>query len=207
MTTHLCKPDAEAITLKPFRAADLLVLFLTGAIAGIAYDYIHVFYDVLRYRSPHFAGTSLWVPVEFGGAALAAAFAVRVLQTRFVLPHVTSLRVAFDALLLAVAYLCTGVLNGNNRLTTLVVLPIAALAVFTRPSRLVFVVSFVAAILGPLSETVVSKLGLFYYVHSDPVPEWLPLLWTVAAALFTDVVLKVLGQKSGSTASSRSATS
>ena len=50
-----------------------------------------------------------------------------------------------------------------------------------------------AAIVGPLSEICVSSSGIFHYLHADPIPIWLPLLWMVAAGAFMDlpIVLKV----------------
>ncbi len=181
-------------------ASRYIIIFIIGAVAGTAYDYVHVFYHVLTYQHPDFVGTQLaFVPLEFGVSALAGTLVVHWLSRRFPAPLVSWRRTTLDGLLLLIAYLITGVLVGRNTLTFAALVPIAALSIATRPTPFVLLGSLLAAIVGPLSEICVSAAGIFHYVHGNPIPIWLPLLWMVAAGAFIDVpiALKVcLLQKS-----------
>jgi hypothetical protein len=165
------------------------LIFVLGGVAGTAYDYVHVVYGVLSYAHPHVGGTSLWVPIFFGGAAVIGALLVRALARRIKAPSVSVKRAVFDATLLLVAYFVTGVLMGNNSLTCLVLALIAAIVVATRPSRFVFVCAAIAAVAGPVGETLNSWSGFFHYNVADPIPYWLPLLWVVASGIFLDMTL------------------
>ena len=133
----------------------LLTLFAAGAVAGTLYDWIHVVYGVLSYESPHFAGTSLWVPLEFGSAAVVGALLIDAMSRKLPAPRVGWGRLAIDAGLLLVAYLATGWLAGQNAATFAALLPLAAVSVATRPSRFVFVAAIVAAAVGPVAEIAV----------------------------------------------------
>ncbi|MBI3556616.1 MAG: DUF2878 family protein [Deltaproteobacteria bacterium] len=171
-------------------AARLGIIFLIGAVAGTAYDYVHVYYRVLAYEHPDFIGTSLaFVPMEFGVSAVMGALAARFLSSRLAAPAVTLKRTALDGLLLLVSYWFTGIFSGQNTLTFVSLLPLVGVAIATRPTRFVLAGSLFAAIVGPLSEISVSAAGIFHYLHADPIPIWLPLLWMVAAAAFMDVAI------------------
>ncbi|MBI3544594.1 MAG: DUF2878 family protein [Deltaproteobacteria bacterium] len=172
-------------------------LFGLGAVLGTAFDYIHVYYNVLTYAHADFHGTSLrFVPLEFGLSAVAGSVAARGLARRCPPPAVGAGRFALDFALLAVAYLATGWLNGNHALTALALVPLAVVSLATRRTGFTLAAAAAAGALGPLSEMVVHAAGIFSYTFADPVPYWLPLLWVVAAGLFVDVplVLGVVGR-------------
>jgi hypothetical protein len=171
------------------------ILFLAGAVAGTLYDWIHVAFGVLSYSAPHFAGTSLWVPFEFGSAAAVGAIFVDRLDRRLPAPEVGFARLGVDAALLLAAYLATGFFVGRNALTFALLAPLAVVSVATRPGRFVFVAAAVAAAVGPVAEALISRLGFFHYAFGDPVPYWLPLLWVVASGAFVDVALLSRGTR------------
>ena len=164
------------------------VIFLTGAVAGTAYDYVHVYFRVLAYVHPDFFGTQLaFVPALFGVSAVLAALVVRLLSRSVSPPSVTWGRAVLDGLLLLVAYLLTGIFVGSNGFTFIALLPIVALSVGSRPSKFVIIGSVAAAVVGPLGEICISSSGVFHYLHVELIPVWLPLLWIVAAGAFMDV--------------------
>ena len=170
-------------------ARRLILGFICGAFLGWGYDYIHVYFGVLSYAHPHFAGTSVWVAFEFGGAACAGILGAQALARRVAAPAVTAKRFGFDALLLLVAYLLTGLFAYHNQLTFALLLGVAFVSVLTRPVRFIWIASAFAAIAGPISETFVSATGFFHYNVASPVPFWLPLLWVIAAGLFIDFAI------------------
>lgn len=170
-----------------------LLIFVLGAIFGTAYDYIHVYFEVLTYHRPDFVGTSLaFVPVEFGLCAVIGTFAVQGLAGKFAPPKVTFARLGLDAALLLIAYLFTGVFVGRDLVTFIALAPLVVLSVALRPTPFVFIGSAFAAFIGPFGEVCVSRSGIFHYNHAELVPVWLPLLWVIAAGAFIDLPLLVL---------------
>lgn len=170
-----------------------LLMFVIAAVLGTLYDLIHVRYGVLSYANPHVFGTSYWVPLEFGCAALVGIAALKFLSKKLELPQVSPARAVADAALLAVGYFVTGMFAGNNALTFALLGVIAAVAIGTRPTRFVIVGSLVAAVVGPLGEIFMSQvLGFFHYNVAAVVPYWLPLLWVIAGGLFIDIPVLLL---------------
>lgn len=170
--------------------ADLIALFLIGAVVGTTYDYIHVYFAVTAYERPDFAGTVLRiVPLQFGLCALIGGLALERLARRVSAPAVGPGRVALDLALLLAGYLATAAFVGRNALTFAALVPVVAASVLTRPTRFVLIVTLAGGVLGPLGEIALKHAGLFHYVHADPVPVWLPLLWMVASGGFLSVPL------------------
>jgi hypothetical protein len=167
----------------------LVTIFILGAVAGPLYDWIHVAFGVLTYEHPHFAGSSLWVPLEFGVAALLGGVAAAPLEHWTPPPVVSTRRLIFDAAMLLVAYVATGLLSGQNEVTLLVLVALAAVAVGSRWSTFVFITAVGGAIVGPLGEIFFAGIGLFHYNVANPIPYWLPVLWVIASGLFVDVTL------------------
>lgn len=165
----------------------LIAIFVIGAVIGTAFDYIHVYFGVLSYAHPHFAGTSLWVPVEFGAAGALGCFLLGLLSRRLPAPPVTRARVGLDVGLLLGAYLATGFLVGHDLATALTLLLLVAVSVGSRWGGLVVVAAVLGAITGPLGEALVVNTGFFRYNYASLVPSWLPLLWMVGAGLILDV--------------------
>jgi len=147
------------------------LIFCLGAVLGTAYDWIHVAFGVPKYEHPHFAGTSCWVALEFGLSGMAGALLVQKLSRRSAPPAVGWGRMIFDLVWLLIAYLVTGVFVGDNALTLAVLLPMALVAVTTRPTAFVGAAALFAAVLGPLGEMMMSgPMGLFHYTVAYPVP-------------------------------------
>lgn len=169
-------------------------MFVLGAVFGTLYDYVHVYYGVLTYARPDFAGTSLWfVPAEFGISTIGGGIAFRRLAREFDPPLTSPSRALLDAGLLLLAYLFTGWFAGNHLMTLLALLPLVLISVLSRPGRFVIVASAIAAAVGPFFETCISLTGVFHYNYvMSVVPFWLPLLWVVAAGMFIDFALLVL---------------
>jgi len=58
-------------TMNLHKGLPILYLFLLGATLGTALDAFHVYSGVERYPAPVFLGVAWWVPLLFGGAAVA----------------------------------------------------------------------------------------------------------------------------------------
>lgn len=170
-----------------------LLIFVLGAVLGTAFDYIHVYFNVLTYHYPDFAGTSLaFVPVEFGLSAVVGSLSVRWLARKYAPPAVSFARLALDGALLFVGYVLTGLFKTNDFATFLALLPLAVLSIALRPTPFICIGSAILALAGPLGEICVSAADVFHYNHSDLIPVWLPLLWVIAAGAFIDLPLFVL---------------
>lgn len=177
----------------------VLFVFSVGAFLGLFYDSLHCYWDVLSYATPHFWKESLWVPLEFGVAALAYFYALSFLPPSFkkILKqdHVPLSRLALDGALLFFAYLSNGLLlapwgDPKTWANMAILFGLGLIGLLTRKpgkSRILVVqMTLVMMVVGPLTEASFSSLGLFAYTHADwsGVPYWLPLLWMVAAQLF-----------------------
>lgn len=177
------------------RSKKLAVAFLLGALLGPAYDYVHVWYNVLTYATPHFGGTSFWVALEFGLAGVVGTVSAELLAKRIAPPQIKPRRLLLDAFLLLVAYFATGVFAGEELKIFLVLFALSLVSVLTRFHLFILVSSVTAAIVGPVVETLISMSGFFHYNFLTQnsfftwVPAWLPLLWIIAAGLFLDYPL------------------
>ena len=164
------------------------LIFLVGGVLGTLFDYIHVYFGVLEYTSPHFFGTSLFVPIEFGFCGVFSLLALPHLSKKFGDIQVSLARIIFDSVLLFLAYTATGVFKYETPLVFVILTFLAILSVATRLSKLVFISAIICAIIGPFSEFIVSSTGFFQYTLFV-IPPWLPLLWIIASGLFLDLTV------------------
>src|SRR5947209_12597215 len=82
--------------MQQFRGRMLLWLFLAGATLGTALDAFHVLSGIERYAVPSLLGVAWWVPLLFGGAAVAIGYSHPLLDP---LLHHRRFRSLFSSLL------------------------------------------------------------------------------------------------------------
>ena len=148
-------------------------MFVVAAVLGTAYDFVHVHYGVLAYERPDFSArpsgsfrlSSAWR--DFGGFAAQAL-------ARVVEPPLVVGRTA-DASLLLFAYLA-GIFVAESGLVFVILAVFAAVSIATRPSKFVLIASLAGAVVGDERASRVEG-GDLHYLHAQPLPLWLPLLW------------------------------
>ena len=176
--------------MQQFRGKALLWLFLVGATLGTALDAFHVFSGVERYASPALLGVAWWVPLLFGGAAVAIGYSHPLLdpllQHRRFQPLVSSLlRLAW----LPVAYLISASFFDTLTKTLLIILVYFNFWLLAGHDWQNLLFSLVTAITGTLIEMILVAAGAFAYLHPDMlgVPYWLPALYACASLAVGDL--------------------
>lgn len=181
------------------RAPELIVLFLLGAVASLIGDHCHVVTGTTEYFTnavPFVWSSPIWFPAMVGVATASLA------ELRLHLPDPRTTVTARQGLAGIAAvigiYVTTALIHSAPPVpsTTLVV----AMAVITwcaLGDRASVVCGVLAAVIGPLVEIVLAKVGLFAYnVDSDAlfgVGPWLPPLYFafgVVVALLGEIAAK-----------------
>jgi hypothetical protein len=172
-----------------------LLLFVSGAIIGTAYDFIHLIFSVTAYAHPYFWGQTIWTFPEFGMVGVVGFAGVMALKSHLSAPGVSGKRVLLDAVFLLVAYLTTGILNGRDLLVVLILAAISAIRLILLwrrgAFRLELIVSVLICVLGPIVEIALVQVGFFHYQLSDLIPPWLPLLYFISGPLIVNGSLLV----------------
>lgn len=168
-----------------FAPASLARLALFGAVVGSVLDGLHTFSGTTSYPDPVFLRAAWWIPITFAaGYALEGVLytAGRHARNR---PHLPASRRWLCAFLFVGLYACSGFLPVANptKLLLLLVGAVALWGTFDR-SRETVVVAVVAALVGPATEMMLVRLGLFAHLQPDVlgVPMWLPALYLASAA-------------------------
>lgn len=171
-----------------------LLIFLMGAILGVAYDLIHVFFGVLEYSTSthHFYGQSLLVAPLFGSYGLLGLFAAKKLSAKVELPNPTLGRIFYDAILLLAAHLVNGIFVGQNGLTSIGLLIVALASIALPRGKMERIGYLVFPIVGSLGEAFLIQIGFFKYIYGYPIPYWLPLLWFIASGLFINAISYII---------------
>ncbi len=168
----------------------LLWLFLAGATLGTALDTFHVASGVERYVVPALFGVAWWVPLLFGGAAVAIGYSHPLLDP---LLHHRRFRSLVSSLLglawLPLAYLVSASFFDALTKTLLIALIYCNFWLLAGGGWQNLVFSLVTAITGTLIEMILVAAGAFTYLHPDllGVPYWLPLLYACASLAVGDL--------------------
>jgi len=176
--------------MQQFRGRALLWLFLLGALPGTALDAFHVLSGVERYASPTLPGIAWWVPLLFGGAAVAIGYSHPLLDP---LLHHRRFRPLFSSLLglawLPLVYLISASFFDTLTKTLLIVLVYCNFWLLASSDWQNLVFSLVTAITGTLIEMILVAAGAFAYLHPDMlgVPYWLPGIYACASLAVGDL--------------------
>jgi hypothetical protein len=176
--------------MQQFRGRMLLWLFLLGALPGMALDAFHVFSGVERYASPTLLEIAWWVPLLFGGAAVAIGFSHPLLDP---LLHHRRFRSLFSSLLglawLPLVYLISASFFDTLTKTLLILLVYCNFWLLAGSDWQNLVFSLVTAITGTLIEMILVAAGAFAYLHPDilGVPYWLPGIYACASLALGDL--------------------
>jgi len=176
-------------------------LFVLGATVGTGLDAFHVYSKVERYAMPVFLGVAWWVPLLFGGAAVAIGYSHAMVD-----PLLGQRRVPRQ-LQMCIIQLLWVVLVYVISATSIDTLAKVGLMTFVYVTfwfvagkgwqNVAF--SFVTAITGTLVEMALVAAGAFTYLHPDfmGVPYWLPCIYACASLAVGDMGRYLLIRSSG----------
>ncbi|MFL5629062.1 MAG: hypothetical protein ACJ788_26065 [Ktedonobacteraceae bacterium] len=168
----------------------IIWLFLSGSILGTALDAWFVYSGIERYPSHVLFGMAWWVPLLFGGAAVAIAYSHTLvdplLRHRRRRPHpfITS----GELLWLVLAYtIGVSILNTFAKVGLLLVIYLNFWVIEGRGWQNLLL-SLTTAITGTLIEMILVAAGMFSYLHPDfiGVPYWLPCIYLCASLAVGD---------------------
>lgn len=188
----------------PGREADgglpvpVLSVFALGALVGTALDNLHVRGGVLAYPHPAFFGEAAWVPLLFGAAAVALVWNHRLLF-RAAGERTSGGRFGLALLCFAAAYAATVALRDRPTIAFDVLFAAWLLEVRRSPRLALHGVG--AALVGPLVEAALCRLGAFHYlapgeIRGLAVPLWLPALYLHASVATAALDLALLAPPS-----------
>jgi hypothetical protein len=178
------------LVTQQFRGRTLLWLFLSGAMLGTALDAFHTFSGVERYASPALLGVAWWVPLLFGGAAVAIGYSHPLLDP---LLHHRRFRPLFSSLLglvwLPLVYLISASFFDTLTKTLLILLVYCNFWLLAGSDWQSLVFSLATAVTGTLIEMILVAAGAFAYLHPDMlgVPYWLPGIYACASQALGDL--------------------
>ena len=161
-------------------------LALLGATLGVALDAVHTHTGTTAYAHPVLLGMAWWVPLLFGGGAVAMGLARPLADHLLARPPspVSAGSGATGMGLFVLAYVLSGVLPVSNavRVPVLATVFAVAWAVCDR-SLLGLVLAAATAAVGTSVEIGLVRLGAFSYTHPDlaGVAAWLPWLYATGA--------------------------
>ena len=168
----------------------ILWLILLGATVGTSLDAFHVYSNVERYPVPVLFGVAWWVPLLFGGAAVAIGYShalVDPLLHHRRPPHRLLWSIG-ELTWLVLAYLmAASVLDSIVKMGLLTVIYLNFWLLAGR-SWQNLLLALVTAITGTLIEMVLVAAGAFSYLHPDMlgVPYWLPCIYACASLAVGD---------------------
>ncbi len=159
-------------------------LLAAGALLGTLLDAVHVATTTTRYTAPAFLGVAWWVPLMFGGAALAIGYAhtiVDLVVGRHVVPDVRRVTVGI-ALLLAL-WVTSGLVKPAPVALWIVAPASIAMWWFLDRTPVGLVLALATASCGVAVEATLVSAGAFAYVAPDAgrVASWLPWLYVAAS--------------------------
>lgn len=167
----------------------LLILFVFGATVGVLLDALHTFSGTTEYAHPVLLRTAWWAPLLFANAYGLGGFLYAVGYRRLGgPPSVRTYReLAAGLVAFAALYAVSAHLPAPN-VGKLFVLFAGAIALWWRLDgrRIGAMLACVAAIAGPLTEIVLTHLGLFRHLQADilGIPIWLPALYLASGPSF-----------------------
>ena len=176
--------------MQQLRGRMLLWLFLLGATLGTALDAFHVLSGVESYVAPAFLGVAWWVPLLFGGAAVAIGYSHPLLDSLLYHRRFRSLLSSLLGLAwLPLAYLVSASFFDTLTKTLLIALIYCNFWLLTGGDWQNLVFSLVTAITGTLIEMILVAAGAFAYLHPDMlgVPYWLPGIYACASLAVGDL--------------------
>ncbi len=181
----------------------VIALVVFGATVGTLLDALHTFSRTTEYTHPFVLATAWWVPLLFASAygfgGTLYAHGHRRLGGRGLedepLPSWRALVIAL--VVYASLYAITAYLPASNIVKLSVVLVGAAGLFFSLdPTRQGLMLALVAAVLGPLTEIVLVRVGVFRHLQPDflGIPMWLPALYLACGPSFGQLARKVTHQ-------------
>ncbi|MEO9233498.1 MAG: hypothetical protein ABI421_09210 [Polyangiaceae bacterium] len=158
-----------------------------GALICTIGDHLHATHGVLGYPQVYAWSQAWWVPLLFFCGTLLALAGSRMCRTIFkappIAPNDTRL-VAADAIAFAAAYALTSFTHAapNETMLILVAFWVARILMMPTP-KWIIAFSLLSAVVGPLTEAIISACGLFAYAHPDfvGVARWLPGIYLFVA--------------------------
>ena len=166
-------------------------LFIWGATMGTGLDAFHVYSKVERYAMPVFLGVAWWVPLLFGGAAVAIGYShlmVDPLLGQLRVPRKLQMCIV-QLLWVVLAYTISATsISSLSKVGLMMIVYVNFWFVAGKGWQNV-VLSLATAITGTLVEMVLVAAGAFAYRHPDfiGVPYWLPCIYACASLAVGDM--------------------
>ena len=166
-------------------------LFVLGATVGTELDAFHVFSKVERYAMPVFLGVAWWVPLLFGGAAVAIGYShamVDPLLGQRRVPRQLQLCIIQLLWVVLVYVISATSIDSLAKVGLMTIVYVIFWFVAGKGWQNV-ALSFATAITGTLVEMVLVAAGAFTYLHPDfmGVPYWLPCIYACASLAVGDM--------------------
>jgi hypothetical protein len=166
-------------------------LFLAGATFGTALDAFHVYSKVERYPVPVLFGLAWWVPLLFGGAAVAIGYSHPMVDP-LLHQRRRPQRLLFsigELTWVVLAYLVSATSLDSIAKVGLMALIYVNFWLLAGRGWQNLLLSLVTAITGTLVEMLLVAAGAFSYLHPDfiGVPYWLPCIYACASLAVGDL--------------------
>ena len=168
-----------------------VLLFLGGAVGGLAFDQVHVQTGTLTYAHPVLWGQPLWVGPQFGVAVVLMWLSAMPLARG--LGPVRRRILVGDALWLAAIYVASGFVDGATVAAAIAFVAAWAVRMALRRQLAEVLMSVGLAIAGTLYEGTLTGTGAYHFAHPDlyHVPWWLPGLYLNGGPLAISLVRAV----------------
>ncbi len=173
------------------KAQPVLVLFLLGATLGSALDAFHASSGVEHYPTPVLFGLAWWVPLLFGGAAVAIGYSHPLADP--LLHHRRPPRPIWvnlgELTWLVLTYLISASFLDSLAKVGILTILYFNFWLLSGAGWQNLVLSLVTAITGTLIEMILVTAGAFSYLRPDfiGVPYWLPCIYACASLAVGDV--------------------
>jgi hypothetical protein len=158
----------------------LLKVALTGATLGSLMDAFHTYGGATSYPDPVLLRAAWWTPLIFTAAYLSIALVYVPVHMLFKSPLPNGKQQLGGVLFFAGLYFASGFLPFENPAKALVLVTGAlGLLAFVDRSKAAIVCGVTGALIGPVTEIILTKLGLFAHLQPDfmRIPMWLPALY------------------------------
>lgn len=165
---------------REFSKLGLLKVALVGATLGSVMDAFHTYGGATSYPEPVLLRAAWWTPLIFAIAYLSIALVYVPMQWLFKSPLPNGKQQFGGVVFFAGLYFASGFLPFENPAKVLVLLTGAlGLFAFVDRSRAAIVCGVAGAFIGPATEIILTKLGLFAHLQPDflRIPMWLPSLY------------------------------
>jgi hypothetical protein len=166
-------------------------LFVLGATVGTWLDAFHVYSKVERYAMPEFLGVAWWVPLLFGGAAVAIGYShakVDPLLGQRRVPRLLQMCI-IQLLWVVLVYVISATSIDTLAKVGLMTIVYVNFWFVAGKGWQNVALSLATAITGTLVEMVLVAAGAFTYLHPDfmGVPYWLPCIYACASLAVGDM--------------------